>query len=197
MDEPLFRETQRLTARWVVFPVAGMAAGALAPLAFAIVDRRPLLADPGFLAGLILPVVLGAGVLFLVVTCRLTTEIRAEGITYRFFPFHLSERRIGWAEIASCAIRTYRPIVEYGGWGLRCGLGGRGRAYNVKGNVGLQVRACRREEDSFRHPDARRDGEGARGRRRTPPFAGLKSDLQGWVGGALAPRTRNPSVAGG
>ncbi len=31
----------------------------------------------------------------------------------------------------------YRPILEYGGWGIRYGL--RGRAYNVSGNRGLRV----------------------------------------------------------
>jgi hypothetical protein len=139
VDGPIFRETQRFTSRWVALLVALMAAGALAPLAFALVDRRPLLADPGFLFGIIAPAVLGAGIVFLMVTCRLETEIRPDGITYRFFPFHLGERRIGWGEIASCRIRTYRPIVEYGGWGLRRGRGGRGLACNVKGNTGLQL----------------------------------------------------------
>jgi len=40
VDEPLFRETQRFTSRWVALLVAVMAAGALVPLGLAIVDPR-------------------------------------------------------------------------------------------------------------------------------------------------------------
>ena len=34
--------------------------------------------------------------------------------------------------------RTYRPILEYGGWGIRYTMG-RGWAYNVSGNQGVQL----------------------------------------------------------
>jgi hypothetical protein len=34
--------------------------------------------------------------------------------------------------------RVYRPILEYGGWGIRCGFKG-ARAYNVSGNKGVQL----------------------------------------------------------
>ncbi|MHC4187375.1 MAG: hypothetical protein ACYSRQ_04200 [Planctomycetota bacterium] len=42
-------------------------------------------------------------------------------------------------DLKECYIRTYRPIKEYGGWGIRYGFGESGKAYNVKGNQGLQL----------------------------------------------------------
>jgi hypothetical protein len=36
-------------------------------------------------------------------------------------------------------IRQYSAIKEYGGWGLRIGLLGKGTAYNVSGDKGLQL----------------------------------------------------------
>lgn len=46
-------------------------------------------------------------------------------------------RTIALADIASAQVRTYSPIMEYGGWGIRWGRGG--RAYNARGNRGVQL----------------------------------------------------------
>lgn len=67
----------------------------------------------------------------------LETEIKADGVYVRFNPFHSSFRHYSWDKITKSFIREYRPIREYGGWGLR-GLGKR-RALNVSGNIGLQL----------------------------------------------------------
>jgi hypothetical protein len=34
-------------------------------------------------------------------------------------------------------VQTYRPIRDYGGWGIRYGRGG--KAYNVSGNRGVML----------------------------------------------------------
>ena len=68
---------------------------------------------------------------------ELAAEVRPDGIHYHYFPFHLSDQRIGISEIADQEVRVYRPIVEYGGWGVR--FGPKGKAYNVKGNRGVQL----------------------------------------------------------
>ena len=39
----------------------------------------------------------------------------------------------------SCEPRVYRPVLEYGGWGVRYTPFGRGWAYNVSGNRGVQL----------------------------------------------------------
>jgi hypothetical protein len=85
------------------------------------------------LLGIILPLL----VLLLFLFMRLETEIREDGIYVRFFPFHLKFRKYDWREIDKIYLREYKPIREYGGWGIR-GFG-KNRALNVSGNMGLQL----------------------------------------------------------
>ena len=70
---------------------------------------------------------------------KLITRIRQEGIYYRFYPFHLKEKHIPTEEILSYEVRQYKPITEYGGWGIRNGGKKYGKAFNVSGNMGLQL----------------------------------------------------------
>ena len=85
----------------------------------------------------IIIIVLIIGVLALVSFTQLNTEVSEEGISFRMKPFHRSWRKYSWKEIKSAHIREYKPLREYGGWGVRIGL--TGRAYNIKGNKGLQI----------------------------------------------------------
>lgn len=70
---------------------------------------------------------------------NLETSIDNNGISVRFFPFHLKKKHFNWDQLESCSIRTYKPVIEYGGWGIRKTFSGKGTAYNVKGKVGLQL----------------------------------------------------------
>lgn len=70
---------------------------------------------------------------------KLETSIDTNGISVRFFPFHLKKKHFNWDQLESCSIRTYKPVIEYGGWGIRKTFSGKGTAYNVKGKVGLQL----------------------------------------------------------
>lgn len=81
-----------------------------------------------------LPVLIAVALFF---SLRMTTEVRTDGVYVRFAPFHRKFRRFGFDELASFEVRSYRPLREYGGWGLR-GFG-RNRALNVSGNRGLQL----------------------------------------------------------
>lgn len=71
---------------------------------------------------------------------KLQTQITSEGISVRFFPFHLKFKKYAWDEIVECYVRKYNPLMEYGGWGLRMGFFGKGYALNVSGNMGLQLK---------------------------------------------------------
>lgn len=66
---------------------------------------------------------------------KLVTEVRDDGLYVRLFP--LPFRHFALETIASYQVRTYRPIREYGGWGLRSGFSG--AAYNARGNRGVQL----------------------------------------------------------
>jgi len=82
-------------------------------------------------------ILLMAGLLWMMWAARLVTEVRGDGIYIRFYPFHRGFHGFLWEEIESFEARTYRPILEYGGWGIRFGSGE--KAYNVSGNRGLQL----------------------------------------------------------
>jgi len=73
------------------------------------------------------------------INMRLETQIKKDGVYLKFFPFHLSFRRYTWDKISKSFVRQYNPIGEYGGWGIRFGFFGKGKAYSVSGNKGLQV----------------------------------------------------------
>jgi hypothetical protein len=70
---------------------------------------------------------------------RLDTAIDKDGVHYRYFPFQRTMKNISWDRISKSYVRQYSPIGEYGGWGLRIGLFGKGQAFNVSGNKGLQL----------------------------------------------------------
>jgi hypothetical protein len=70
---------------------------------------------------------------------QLITRITEEGIYVRFIPFHFKEKFFPWETITASYVRTYSPLKEYGGWGIKYGFNGQGLVYNVAGNVGLQL----------------------------------------------------------
>jgi len=75
------------------------------------------------------------GITYLFYSLKLITEVRKDGLYIKFFP--LSHRIIPFKNIIHCEAKTYRPIKEYGGWGIR--FGRKGKAYNVSGNRGVQL----------------------------------------------------------
>jgi len=81
--------------------------------------------------------VFGIGLPALFLSGKLVTEVRSDGIYVRFVPFHRSFHRIAFSELKRYEVRTYRPIIEYGGWGIRYSCSG--KAYNVSGRHGLQL----------------------------------------------------------
>ncbi len=71
-------------------------------------------------------------------SAKLEVWIDEDGIHYRFWPLIFKERLISIHEINRYEIRQYRPIVDYGGWGMKKSFKW-GRAYNISGNIGLQL----------------------------------------------------------
>lgn len=75
----------------------------------------------------------------LIFNIRLETIIKPDGIYVRFFPLHLKFKYFPWGMLTKSYVRAYSPIAEYGGWGIKPGLFGRGKAYNISGDKGLQL----------------------------------------------------------
>lgn len=71
---------------------------------------------------------------------RLETEVRCDGLYVRFFPIHIIHirfKRFAAEDLDQYYPRTYKPLLEYGGWGIR--FGKNGKAYNVSGKQGVQL----------------------------------------------------------
>jgi hypothetical protein len=88
---------------------------------------------------LILTSIIPVMLIILLLVLRLVTRIRQEGVYVQFKPLQFREKFIPKEEIKSFELRKYKPIAEYGGWGIRTGLRKYGKAYNVSGNMGLQL----------------------------------------------------------
>jgi len=73
--------------------------------------------------------------IWLFYSMKLITEIKKDGIQITFTPF--TNFIIPFNKIRSYKIRKYRPILEYGGWGIR--FNRTGKAYTVSGKIGLQI----------------------------------------------------------
>ncbi len=86
------------------------------------------------------PLLYGVAALLILValslaTLRMRTSVAADAVTIRFG--FLNTTRIPLSEIARAEAVAYRPLREYGGWGIR-GFGAR-RALNVRGDRGVLV----------------------------------------------------------
>lgn len=134
----IYQETQRWSLAFRCLLVALCLFSVLASIyAIAVILHRdsiqwsPLLMT--VLCGVFIPLTIG----LLIWIFRLRTEVRSDGLYIRCIPFHSRPRRFEPRDLAESYVRRYRPILEYGGWGIRYGL--KGRAYNVSGNHGVQL----------------------------------------------------------
>lgn len=81
--------------------------------------------------------ILGLAISLFVYTTGLDTEVNENGVYIRFRPFHRKWRSFEFATIQKVEAISYNPIRDYGGWGIRYGRKGKGKAYNVSGNKGV------------------------------------------------------------
>jgi uncharacterized membrane protein len=77
----------------------------------------------------------GIGLPLLFLYLKLVVTVTNESIDIHFRP--LTRRTIPIDEVTHVEARTYSPIWEYGGWGIR-GFSSN-RAYNVSGNRGVEL----------------------------------------------------------
>ncbi len=129
-----FEEHQRFRQRWLLLLLAVVVASAWVPLLVELLgdgSDEPLWALFVYvaLAGALLP----GWILYL----KLSVVVDGEAVHIRFRGLPVN-RRIRFHEITEFEAITYRPVVEYGGWGVR--WRGRGKiAYSVSGNEGVRL----------------------------------------------------------
>lgn len=126
-----FNETQRFRQGWLWLIIASTL---IVPLAALINHREESLSVWTITIILSIPVL----IVMLFLSMKLETRVNSAGVYYRFAPFQLKERFIPWNDVENAYIRKYNPILEYGGWGMRSSFN-HGKAYNVAGNMGLQL----------------------------------------------------------
>jgi hypothetical protein len=76
---------------------------------------------------------------FLLFNSKLVVEVTNENLHFTFWPYFRKSISYSKSDIEKYEIREYKPIKEYGGWGMKQGKKGVGKAYNVGGNIGLQL----------------------------------------------------------
>lgn len=138
MARHTFREVQRFRQPWIWALVIAISGLMWYASVIQLLLRRPFGDDPmpdGLLA--VFWFLFGLGLPALFLFSRLVTEVREDGIYIRYSPFHLHFRRMPFDQLKEWTVRAYRPLVEYGGWGIR--LGWKCKAYNVSGDRGVQL----------------------------------------------------------
>jgi hypothetical protein len=142
----VFIESQRFTQTWLILiliialivPLGIGIYGIIQQLIYSIPFGDKPMSDLGLISFTIGMFLLTLLTFFI----KLVTRIDEKGIHYQFFPFHFSMKTISWNEISKIGIRTYLPISEFGGWGLRGGFffnKGKEKAVNISGNIGIQL----------------------------------------------------------
>jgi|WetSurMetagenome_2_1015567.scaffolds.fasta_scaffold40608_5 hypothetical protein len=147
MDKLIFREEQKYTQWWLWLILLASFVVAVVPAWYALYMQvstgKPWGDDPvtnGSLAGItVFTTLLMTGILLLFKTVRLQTEIRDDGVHFRYSPLVRRWRVIAKGEISGFEVVKYRPVAQYGGWGIRFGTRKYGRAFNVSGNLGLRL----------------------------------------------------------
>lgn len=138
-NEILFAEKQKFRQWWLWVILLAVNGLLLFGVFKQVIGGQQFGDNPMSNTGLLFTAGLTLLLTILFINFRLETQIRKEGIYVKFFPFHLSFRQYTWNKISKSFVRKYNPISEYGGWGLRLGLFGKGRAFNVSGDKGLQL----------------------------------------------------------
>ena len=136
----IYREEQKfgLWLRWLIYLSMGLS---VVISVFALIKET---APDGsqdkwemVLAGVVgIGVPIGIAALFLFL--KLVTEVSPDGLYVRYLPFHIHFKRIDPEDLSEYYARQYKPVREYGGWGIRYSFRN-GKAYNVSGNKGVQL----------------------------------------------------------
>ena len=137
----IFREQQKFSTWFYWLVILSLVFAALLSL-FVLKKKFPGQSSPET-GEVLIVVIVGIGIplaimlLFLLV--KLETQVLSNGLYIRFFPVHIHFKKFSPEDLKECYARQYKPILEYGGWGIRYGWFGKGKVYNIRGNQGVQL----------------------------------------------------------
>lgn len=140
-NDLIFREVQAFSLWLRLLLVLSMAL-AVAISGFALREtitqpKTPNVFVPILLTAVAMAIPIAAAILFLII--KLETEVRSDGLYVRFYPIHIRYKKFTADNLQQYYTRRYRPILEYGGWGIRYSFTKKGKAYNISGNKGVQL----------------------------------------------------------
>lgn len=135
----LFKEKQRFNQWWLWLIFIGINGLFIYGFYVQIIEHKIFGGKPMSNTGIIISTCVSLILTFLFYFIGLETVVKEDGIYVRFFPFQRKYKYFAWHQLSKTFIRSYTPLVEYGGWGLRFSLTGNGTAYNVSGKMGLQL----------------------------------------------------------
>ena len=131
-----FHEEQPFRQPWLWLLILGLAALQWWGFVQQIVLGQPWGTNPApDWMMVLLWLLIGIGMPLFFLYLRLIVTVTDEAINICFRP--LTRRTIAIADITHFEARSYAPLREYGGWGIR-GWGGK-RAYNVSGKRGVEL----------------------------------------------------------
>jgi hypothetical protein len=139
MKKVLFSEKQSTKPTWVWMVFLVLLAIFLYTLVMQEFLKQPVGDEPASAGVMWLNGGLLLLVFLLIKNMVLKVEIRDDGIYYKYSPVHRKWRMFPYSEIKRAYLRKYNALKEYGGYGVRLGLKDKGRALNVRGNMGLQL----------------------------------------------------------
>jgi hypothetical protein len=135
----LFSEKQRFKQWWIWTILIGVNTLMLSFVFIQVVKGKIIGDYPATNGQLITAAGISLLITFFILSFRLDTQIKTDGIYVKLSPLQTSFRFFPWNSLQKCYVRKYSPIAEYGGWGWRFGLFGKGVCYNISGNQGLQL----------------------------------------------------------
>lgn len=147
MAKTFFKEEQKFTQPWFWLIFIPIIFGSLVFFGLGfhqqLIRNEPFgdnpMPDAALIAFGLFTILITIGITVLFYRMKLEVEIRSDGIYYRYPPMIGKFRKIPRDTIEHLEVRRYKPLKEFGGWGIKTGTKKYGKAYNVKGNIGLQL----------------------------------------------------------
>lgn len=145
MSRLRFEEEQRFRQWWLVLLVIFVVAVTVIPFGRGMVQQLSTgvpwgdepLSNGALLAVGSVAIGLPLFVAWLMWASRLTTMVGDVTLEVGLWPIHRKPKKIDLLRVAKVEAVTYRPLRDYGGWGVRKGR--KGWAYCVSGNRGALV----------------------------------------------------------
>lgn len=134
----VFKEEQRFTQSWLILVLA---VSTIVPITL-ICKKYFAKHSAMTISEFVISIMSIVAITSLIFIFKLTTIIDEKGIQYKFFPFHFNSKIISWDKILKAYVKTYDPIGDFGGWGLKGGFlwnKKKGKAINVSGDIGIQL----------------------------------------------------------